>query len=321
MSSIPIDTSGKCKAGQPGELELTLLPFTKMQALGNDFVVISEQDLARIGTETKAFEDWASAADRVARTLCDRHFGVGADGLIVVRPPDRADCQIGWRYINSDGSPSNMCGNGLRCLALWAVERRLVAPPQFAVSTDAGKVAVRFAGADEITIDLGEPLLDSRSIPVAGPDRRPVLREPIIAGETRLFGTCVSVGNPHCVIIDPQVPVEEFGRVAGIIQALPLFPEGVNVEFAFVKDRTRVKVLVWERGCGATLACASGAAATLVAAVLEERLEPRATIELPGGELLVDWSEPDRHVRLTGPARQSFNGAVDVMRLLKEAGV
>jgi diaminopimelate epimerase len=298
--------------------EAGLLSFTKMQALGNDFVVVEEDELDSIVTSSKLFDGWQSGEQPLARALCSRNFGVGADGLIVVRKSDRADCHLGWRYINSDGSPARMCGNGLRCLALWAVRRNWVNPAEFKVSTEIGPVTVQFVDQDRITVDLGEPVLDSKRIPVSGPDRSPVLQEALDVCGLTLLVTSVSMGNPHCVIFDPAVPEKEFAALAEAIQKMPTFPDGVNVEFARVKSRRHVQVNVWERGCGRTLACATGAAATLVAGVLEGRLDRIVRIELPGGSLSVDWSEQDNHVRLTGPARESFYGKVDLAVLLTE---
>ena len=293
-----------------------VLPFTKMQALGNDFVVVSEDNLKKAFPVSE--QDWEGESSRAARLLCDRHFGVGADGLIVARSASGHSGQIGWHYVNSDGSGARICGNGLRCLALWAVERRLVEPPDFTIKTAIGAVPVHFASADEITIDLGEPILASSEIPMSGTVRNHVVKESLTAGPSIVEITCVSMGNPHCVIFNPAFAEENLAELAKTIQRLPAFPQGVNVEFAYTESRQRVRVLVWERGCGATLACASGAAAVLVAGVLQDLLDRSATVVIPGGSLIVDWSVRDNHVRLTGPARESFAGEVDLACLSAE---
>jgi len=285
------------------------LGFAKMQALGNDFVVLDECELAAL------VPDWRARTAPLARWLCDRHLAVGADGLIVACAPDRPDCALGWVYVNGDGSASDMCGNGLRCLALWAVERGLARPPAFSIAAAGGPVAVQYLHKGQITVDLGEPVLDSQRIPLAGAPRQPVVREAIDAGGDELAATCLSMGNPHCVIFDPRLPPERFAETAKLIQAMALFPQGVNVEFALAESRAQARVYVWERGCGATLACASGAAAVLVAGVLEGRLERAARIELPGGALAVTWSQEDNRVRLSGPAEESFRGEIPLAGL------
>lgn len=290
-----------------------VLEFAKMQGLGNDFVVVSQTDLERLHPV-----HWQEDAGKIAEALCNRHFGVGADGLILVREPDRPDCQLGWAYFNSDGSTAAICGNGLRCLGLWAAERELVARQPFRVSTAHGPVEIAVRDRDSITVDLGQPVLDSTSIPIAGPPRKKILKEQLAVEDSTFSFTGVSMGNPHCVIFNPAVDPHDYLHLAPLIQNLDLFPEGVNVEFALTDDPGHAKVFVWERGCGPTLACASGAAAVLVAGVLEGRLARQATIELPGGCLAVSWGG-DGHVRLTGPAREIYRGAVDLAEVLAEA--
>jgi len=311
----------QAQAGKTEELSVakSWLEFAKMQALGNDFVVVSESDLERAGAGGLYSQSADDRLAEIARALCNRHFGIGADGLIVVRDPDRQDCQLGWIYVNSDGSPSAMCGNGLRCVALWAVERGIVNKESFKIATEIGPVAIAFQDRDQITVDLGEPVLDSVSIPVAGPPRKRVLRESVVVEGMTLAITCVSMGNPHCVVFNAHVDPEEYLHLAPLIQSLDIFPEGINVEFALTDSADHAKVFVWERGCGPTLACASGAAAVLVAGVLEGALARRARIELPGGMLNLDWSEADQHVRLTGPAREIYRGTVDLAYVLSEA--
>ncbi len=297
----------------------SFLDFAKMQALGNDFVVVSQADLERAWAGTGRPQSSDNGLPAIAEALCNRHFGIGADGLIVVREPDRPDCQFGWTYVNSDGSASAMCGNGLRCVALWAVEREVVNKESFKVATDVGPVAITFEDRDRISVDLGEPVLDSVSIPIAGVPRKKVLRESVQVDGMTLEITCVNMGNPHCVVFNAHVDPEEYLHLAPLIQSLNIFPEGVNVEFALTDSADHAKVFVWERGCGPTLACASGAAAVLVAGVLEGTLQRRAKIELPGGTLNVEWSQADDHVRLTGPAREIYRGTVDLACVLAEA--
>lgn len=281
-----------------------LLSFTKMQGLGNDFVVVREDNL-RAWLQCAAVSP--SLSD-IARKLCNRNFGIGADGLIVLSKSD--SCDVGWTYVNSDGSNSVMCGNGLRCVAHWCVENSFVDKKEFTVETGKGPVVVTYENSERITTDLGEPILSRSLIPVGGDASERVVSVELPLTMRTLEITCVSMGNPHCVIFEPDFEEVEYGEVATEIQCNPFFPQGVNVSFIARYDHTNADVIVWERGCGPTLACASAAAAVLVAGVLEDKLARRATINLPGGPLQVEWSEVDNHVRITGPAVVTFTGQV-----------
>ncbi|HEY9784741.1 MAG TPA: diaminopimelate epimerase [Candidatus Obscuribacterales bacterium] len=336
-------------------------PFEKIHGLGNDFVVISLEHALNAPIVRDALKEGKDPLPELARRLCDRHYGIGGDGLIIGFPlsasssappssvaidlqnrflsqfgyayPGSSSCDIAWIYINSDGSPSQMCGNGLRCLALWAVERKIVATSIFLVSTRVGPIKVEYKGPSTITVDLGQPILNAQAIPLAGVGDGHFIRKPIAVGSRQYAATCLSMGNPHCVIymdseslmgsdqkgIDGGAPARfpaHLSSLAPAIQALPLFPEGVNVEFAAAETKDRARLFVWERGCGPTLACASGAAATLVAGVLEGRLDRECEIVLPGGSLYVSWSKDDDRVRMTGPASSAFTGEVDLDHLL-----
>ncbi len=290
----------------------TLLPFTKMHGLGNDFVLVRKEDLAASIMGKEILADWKNCGSQLARMLCDRHFGIGADGFILVSPPEDKKCEVAWTFLNSDGSSSDMCGNGLRCLVLF---HRFTDQKegQFFVETNIGAIPVSFNGAEQITIDLKEPRLESELIPFRGNNSmKEVVKQKIVAGGTSFTATCLSMGNPHCVIFEPSIEENRYFGYAPQIQKLVEFPQGVNVEFVRVLSRDKAKVKVYERGAGATLACATGAAATLVAGVLENRLDRKATIELPGGHLEVEWCQEDNHVRLTGPANFSFTGTIDI---------
>jgi diaminopimelate epimerase len=304
------------RSQQSSDSSGALMNFAKMQGLGNDFVVVAESEIRRLPRADELLEDDSGLLSQLAKYVCDRHFGVGADGLIVVRNSDRKDCQVGWTYINSDGSSSVMCGNGLRCLALFAQESGLVSDRSFSVSTKKGPVAIQFDGANRITSDLGEPILEANNIPTSEKHANQLLKHPLRVGNLTMGATCVSMGNPHCVIFESGYSAVETRELAPKIQELPFFPESVNVEFVDVLSPSHAKVFVWERGCGPTLACASGAAAVLVAGVLEERLSRTSTIELPGGPLEVSWSAEDNHVRITGPATMVFEGKIDVSPVL-----
>jgi len=290
-----------------------------MQGLGNDFVFVDERDLQSAVVSTGSALGTPVYA-QLAKRVCDRQFGIGADGLIVVGAPERTDCQLGWLYFNADGSSSAMCGNGLRCLGYWAVHYQYVSQREFRVDTRVGSVPVTVTDEDHITTLIGKPVLSSAGIPVGGPPRDRVLKERVELAGHKYDITCVSVGNPHCILFDSGLTREEAARRAPLIQADPFFPEGVNLEFVEVADKTHADVFVWERGCGPTLACASGAAAVLVAGVLEGRLERTAKIRLPGGLLTVTWDQFSDRVLITGPARISYEGYFDVALYMGEGG-
>ncbi|MCA9801052.1 MAG: diaminopimelate epimerase [Cyanobacteria bacterium HKST-UBA02] len=362
-----------------------LLPFSKYHGLGNDFVLIDARELARDASLLCLLDCWP----RVVARLCDRNFGVGADGVILCIPlplkggdllraplkqavmkpqkrgtgdypvrhdrdeperfqapaawkdyelsmekltggyPDRDQCELAWLYTNSDGSPAAMCGNGLRCLAAWAKDNLCLAEDAgFKIATARGPVAAAFDDC-LIEVDIGKPVLDAASIPVSvpgsGPGAEPLVGVTLSAAGREFTVTPVGMGNPHCVIFGDEnlkgyeAPEpgkasdffpESLKEAARAIQAHQMFPESVNVEFVRIASRQSVDVLVYERGCGPTLACASGAAAVVVAGVLGDRLDRRVSVRLPGGELTVGYSADDEHVRIKGAACEIFSGVV-----------
>ncbi|MDP8215496.1 MAG: diaminopimelate epimerase [Candidatus Euphemobacter frigidus] len=275
------------------------IEFTKMQGLGNDFILIDDSE-----------GDLALQPEQV-RFLCDRHFGIGADGIITVGPSTRADLKM--RIFNPDGSEPEMCGNGIRCLALYARQRGLVTEEEIRVETRAGIMRPRIKD-DLIVVDMGEPELSGPLIPVNLPGK--VIDHPVKFGGTAFSITCVSMGNPHCVLFfppDQTLPVEELGPV---IETDKLFPGKTNVEFVQVIDREEINLSVWERGAGRTLACGTGACAAVVAGVLNNKMGRRVLVHLPGGDLRVEW-ESDNHLFLAGPVAFVFTGEVDVWGISK----
>ncbi|HOO76462.1 MAG TPA: diaminopimelate epimerase [bacterium] len=266
------------------------MTFTKMQGAGNDFVLVENRDGALDFTP------------ELIRRLCDRHYGIGADGVICAENSEVADLKM--RIFNSDGSEPEMCGNGIRCFARWAREKWLVDEDEFTVETLAGIVRPVLVG-EEVRVDMGAPVLNGPEIPVNLPGEV-VLHPAVFAGKTVAI-TCVSMGNPHCVIFledgEPS-PVAELGPA---VEIDPLFPNKTNVEFVKVLPGEELSVDVWERGAGITLACGTGACAALVAAHLAGRSGRAATIRLPGGTLDVSWEE-DGRVLMTGPAEFVFKG-------------
>ncbi len=292
------------------------LPFVKMQACGNDFVVVSEADLHEAGMGGLLAPSGSKGLTLAARALCDRHFGIGADGLIVQTADLNRQCELGWVYLNCDGSVSSMCGNGLRCLARWALDRKLVDRRSFTIAAGGRVVTVELNDDQEIIVDLGCPDLERQLIPVGGDKPGAVVNELLGVAGRQIEVTCVGMGNPHCVVFEAAVPKAEREAIAVELQRCSFFPQGVNVEFVSLVDRTQAEVEVFERGCGRTLACASGAAAVVVAAVLAGIAERSVLVSLPGGSLHVDWSVQDGHVRLSGPARAVYTGVVDLKDLL-----
>lgn len=322
------------------------LPFTKLQGLGNDFVVLDAAQLQEFAGR-HIVEQWKELAPTWARALCDRHFGIGADGLIVLfdkfaknvkvpefvrNYPDSDEVRYAWTYTNSDGTWSSTCGNGLRCAAVFLKDSVPTDAAEFVIATSGGPVPVKFSDNQMIETDFGAPTLNGHDIPTSW-DSATCVRQSIdvtcFDRPYKLAVTAVGFGNPHCVIFDDvsgngqtqlsRSDRDNLSKVARTIQASDVFPEGVNVEFATVLSREKVSLDVYERGCGWTMACGTGAAATLVAGVLEKRLERCCEVALPGGSAYVSWDEKDNHVRLSGPARVVFRGHLDVESIAEGA--
>ena len=280
--------------------------FTKMQGIGNDYIYL---DCVRGPVP--------SDPPALSRAMSDRHFGVGSDGLVLICPSDRADFRM--RMFNADGSESEMCGNATRCVAKYVYERGLTEKTEVTLETGAGimilKLNLSGKEVSSVTVDMGRPHLLPAEIPMdpAHADSPLNPEEPAVAFSMRVSGetfraTAVSMGNPHCVIFQDQVetfPLEVWGPR---FESHPLFPRKVNTEFARVEDRTHIRMRVWERGSGETLACGTGACATLVAAVLNGLTEREATLRLLGGDLNIRWDENTGHVMMTGPCAFVFDG-------------
>lgn len=283
------------------------LSFVKMHGLGNDFIVIDDR-AEELDFSPEAVE-W----------FCDRNFGIGADGLMLIRPATRDDADLAWWFRNSDGSVAEMCGNGIRCFARYAVDHGLVPRDQelLRVETLVGVLSIKISRSpdgtfDLATVDMGEPVLEPSLVPTTlncEGEKAPVVGCPLETGVGTYEVTCVSMGNPHCVIwVDDveEAPVHEAGPA---IETHPAFPRKTNVEFAQVVGNGLIRVRVWERGVGETLACGTGACATVVAATLSCRIGREAVVELPGGQLSVRW-DADGHVYMTGPAEEVFSGTL-----------
>lgn len=275
------------------------LQFTKMHGLGNDYVYIS------------TFDQTVADPRKLAKVVSDRHRGIGSDGLILVAPTgSEAHCRM--EMYNADGSRSQMCGNGIRCVAKFAYERGLARHNPMRVATDAGILTLDLTldpsgRVEQVRVDMGEPVLDPKSIPVALAGERVVgTMMPLM--DQMLALTAVSMGNPHAVFFTDdirRVPLQTWGPQ---LERHPLFPERINAHFVQVVKRDFVKMVTWERGSGATQACGTGASAVCVAGVLNRKTDRRITAQLPGGTLKLEWDEASNHVFMTGPATEVFSG-------------
>ena len=277
------------------------LLFTKMHGCGNDFVIIDA---------TRALKDW-QPSELQAAYLLDRHFGIGGDQLLLLYPSDKADARMA--IFNADGSEVEMCGNGIRCCALYLKERGIVSRNEQVIDTLAGLIKPVVRGR-LVRVNMGIPVLDAQKIPVSGITGQVIdVTVPKIDSTYPVPPvTCVSMGNPHAVFFvedADSVPLEEVGKQ---IARLPLFPNRTNVEFAQVISRDRLRMRVWERGSGITLACGTGACGTVVAGIVTGRLDQSVTVVLDGGDLTIDWAGEGSPLWMTGPAREVFNGTVEL---------
>ncbi|MGZ0041926.1 diaminopimelate epimerase [Paenibacillus ottowii] len=276
------------------------MEFTKMNGLGNDFIV------------WYGYQELPSDAAELAVRLCDRHFGIGADGLVYILPSNKADFRM--RIINSDGSEAEQCGNAIRCAAKYVYDNKHINREQITIETlGAGvqqvELTVENGTVRMVKVDMGEPILGGLKIPTTL-DLTSVINEPIEAGGSGFRFTAVSMGNPHCVIYVEDAPSFELEAWGPKLECHPLFPKKTNVEFATVRSRKHIDMRVWERGAGPTLACGTGACATLVASVLNGYSDRRAIVSLRGGDLDIEWSVDDNHIYMTGPAEIVFEGRI-----------
>lgn len=272
--------------------------FTKMQGAGNDYVYVN-------CFEEKLPVDVAPLAIKIS----DRHFGVGGDGLILICPSDKADARM--RMFNADGSESEMCGNGLRCVAKYVYDHGICKRERLNLETGRGVLTVDLevanGKAQQVRVNMGEPILNAEKIPTKFSGEK-VVNQKLQVADREFEVTCVSMGNPHCVIFVPKATDELVLQYGPKIEHHVNFPARVNVEFVEVVSRTELKQRTWERGSGETLACGTGASAVCVAGVLTGRTDRKVLIHLLGGDLRLDWNEADNHVYKTGPAVEVFSG-------------
>jgi diaminopimelate epimerase len=275
--------------------------FTKMHGAGNDYIYINSME-----------EGLPDDLGELAIRMSHRRFGVGADGLILIVPSDNADA--GMRMFNADGSESEMCGNGIRCVAKYVHDHGIARKRNLKIETGAGVLSLQLEldhrdKVDQVTVDMGIPRLLAREIPttLGDADQMVVHRQLEILGHS-LHATCVSMGNPHCVIFVPEITDELVLKVGPMIELDERFPKRTNVEFVEVLARGEVRQRTWERGSGETWACGTGASAVCVAGVLTGNTDRSIVNHLLGGDLKLVWDDSSNHVFMTGPAREVFEG-------------
>jgi diaminopimelate epimerase len=277
------------------------LEFAKYQGLGNDFILVDNRD----STTPKVTPEQAIK-------LCDRHFGIGGDGVIFALPgQDGTDYTM--RIFNSDGSEPEMCGNGIRCMARFIADLEgASAKASYTIHTLAGLIVPKLTADGQVTVDMGKPRLTASEIPttLAGTDGQSIAQPLTVAGQTWQV-TNVSMGNPHCITFVDDVQAIDLEKIGPQFEHHAAFPQRTNTEFIEVVRPDYLKMRVWERGAGITLACGTGACAALVAAVLNGKSDRKATIELPGGPLLIEWAA-DEKIFMTGPAELAFTGSVAI---------
>jgi len=278
------------------------MKFTKMQGCGNDYVYID-------CTKTQVLGDVADLAVKIS----DRHFGVGSDGLILIKPSENADFFIDM--YNSDGSRGKMCGNGIRCVGKFVYDKGLTDKTELKIETLSGiknlKLSVENGKVDLVTVDMGSPDLKPENIPVIT-DKNVMINEPIIVGDKEYNVTCISMGNPHAVVFVDDTDNFPIETVGPLFEKHKIFPDRVNTEFVQVIDRNHIKMRVWERGSGETLACGTGACASVVASVINGLTDNEVKVSLLGGDLHIKYDKDKNMVYMTGPAVTVFEGEISL---------
>lgn len=276
------------------------MKFTKMHGAGNDYVYVN------------CFEERVDNPEQVAIQVSNRNFGVGSDGLILIMPSSVADIRM--RMFNSDGSESEMCGNGIRCVAKYAYDHGIIANKEITAETGAGILTLKLITdgrnkVERVRVNMGKPRLTRAEIPMLGEPTAQVVAEPLNIMHTTFAISCVSMGNPHCVIFVDDVENFQVEKYGPLIENHEFFPRRTNVEFVQVISRSEVRQRTWERGAGETLACGTGASAVCVAGVLNGLTEKKVLNHLSGGDLELEWAE-DGYLYMTGPATEVFSGEI-----------
>ncbi len=276
-----------------------VIEFSKYQGLGNDFILIDNRHATK-----------PIVTPEQAAKMCDRHFGIGADGVIFALP-GKEDTEYAMRIYNCDGSEPEMCGNGIRCLAKFIadLEGNARINKSYRINTLAGEIIPKLENNGEVTVDMGKPQLAAAKIPTtlnSSDDK--VVAQSLTVGDRSWSVTAVSMGNPHCIIFVENSEAIDLAKIGPLFEHHSVFPQRTNVEFVEIVRSDYLKMRVWERGAGITLACGTGACATVVAGVLNGKCDRHCTVELPGGCLQIDWSEADGKVYMTGSATEVFKG-------------
>lgn len=274
-----------------------MIKFTKMQGLGNDYVYID------------AINQKIENESSLAQIISNRHFGIGSDGLILICSSEFADFKM--RMFNSDGSEAEMCGNGIRCVGKFVYDKGLTNKTTLKIETLAGvkelKLNLKEGKVDTVRVDMGEPILEAERIPVVSSEK--IVRNLKLEIEEREFNfTCVSMGNPHAITFVENVENFEVEKYGSKIEVNKRFPKKTNVEFIEIVNKEYIKMRVWERGAGETLACGTGACASVVAGIINNLIERKVTVELLGGILEIEWNKEDNHIYMTGPAVTVYEG-------------
>jgi diaminopimelate epimerase len=273
-----------------------VMRFIKMHGIGNDYVYVD------------GFQETVKEPETLAVRISNRHIGVGGDGLILIMPSTKADARM--RMFNADGSEGEMCGNGIRCLAKYVYEAGIARKPELTVETLAGILRLQLFTAngkvDKVRVNMGMPRLRRQDIPMLGDSER-VLGEKLVAGDREFVVTCLSMGNPHCVVYVDDVIHFAVTQYGPLLEHHPQFPQRTNVEWVEWINRWEIRLRTWERGSGETMACGTGACAATVASVLNGQTDRAVTVHLLGGDLQIEWAE-DNHVYMTGPAAEVFRG-------------
>lgn len=273
------------------------IKLTKMQGCGNDFVIIDYPEYEKTGLKMS----------ELAKKVCNRNFGVGADGMIIPKlNPENKEADISWYFYNSDGSTAQMCGNGMRCFAKYCIDNKLVDKKSFSVETLAGIIKPELLDNGLIKVNMGKPILENKKIPFWSENGE----KKLTALDREFEITPVSMGNPHCVIITDEDPMKLAQTYGPIIEKHEFFPEKTNTEFVRVKSRMEIDMRVFERGCGITLACGTGACASVVACVLNNLTENKVKVNLLGGPVFIEWQgsadDKEQDIFLIGSANYSF---------------
>lgn len=272
------------------------LAFSKMQGLGNDFVVLD------------ATEHPIALDPALARRLADRRFGIGCDQILLVEPPRLPGTEFHYRIFNADGSEVEQCGNGARCFARFVRDRGLTTHDEISVGTAAGPIRLYLEDAGQVRVDMGAPEFEPERIPFLA-DRQALTYDLDVAGESLVIGA-VSMGNPHAVILVEDLDTAPVARLGPLVESHPRFPQRVNVGFMQILARDHLRLRVYERGAGETLACGTGACAAMVHARQRDLVDTRIRVTLPGGDLLITWNATGESVWMTGPAVQVFEGEI-----------